>query len=71
MITLLKAIGDFLVSIGVLIINTIASILWVVGSIPQFIGSITAIFAYCPTELLAYLEISLALIILFAIIKLL
>lgn len=71
MIAWLKAIGDFLLSIIMLIGNTLTSIVWVITSIPKFVTTVTAVFAYCPTQLLAFLEISLALIILFAIIKLL
>lgn len=71
MLEILSAIGDFLLSIVVLISNTLMSIVWVITSIPKFVTTITAVFAYCPTQLLAFLEISLALIIVFAIIKLL
>ena len=71
MISFLESVVQFLVSIAQFFINTLRSIIWVVTSIPQFVGSITAIFAYCPSYLLVFLEISLALTILFAIIKLL
>lgn len=71
MIAWFSAIGDFILSIITLIINTLSSIFWVLATIPKFVSTITAVFAYCPTQLLAFLEISLALIILFAIIKLL
>lgn len=71
MIAWLKAFGDFFISIIMLIGNTLTSIVWVITSIPKFVSTVTSVFAYCPTYLLAFLEISLALIILFAIIKLL
>lgn len=71
MIALLESIVQFFLSICQFIINTIRSIIWVLASIPQFVGSVTAVFAYCPSYLLVFLEISLALMILFAIIKLL
>lgn len=71
MIDALLSVVDFLVSIVKFIANTLSSIFWVITSIPKFTGSITAIFAYCPTPLLVFLEISLALTVLFAVIKLL
>lgn len=71
MIAALQSVVQFLISIAEFFTNTIRSILWVIASIPQFVGSITAIFAYCPSYLLVFLEISLALTVLFAIIKLL
>lgn len=71
MIAWLESIGQFFLSIISFIANTLSSIIWIITSIPQFVGSITAVFAYCPTPLLVFLEISLALTIVFAIIKLL
>lgn len=71
MIDALMAIVDFIIAIGSFFYNTLASIIWVITSIPSFVGSITALFAYCPTFILAFLEISLALMVLFAIFKLL
>lgn len=71
MIDALLSVVDFLISIGQFIWNTISSVIWVITSIPQFISSITAVFAYCPSFLLVFLEISLALMVLFAIFKLL
>lgn len=70
MIDALLSVVDFLVSILQFFINTLMSIFWIIGSIPNFVSSITAIFAYCPTGLLVYLEICIALTILFAVIKL-
>lgn len=49
----------------------LALVIWVITSIPKFTASLTAIFAYCPTSLLIWLELSLALTVLFAVIKLL
>lgn len=71
MIDLLTGIVDFLGSIIVFIGNTFSSIIWVITSIPKFTSTFTAIFAYCPTPLLVWLEVCLALTVLFAIIKLL
>lgn len=71
MINFFSGIIDFLNSIVQFIINTLASIIWVITSIPKFTASLTAIFAYCPTSLLIWLELSLALTVLFAVIKLL
>ena len=61
---------DFFVSLAQWLSNTFQSIAWVIVSIPKFTSSITAIFAYCPTRLLVFLEVSLALTVLFAVIKL-
>lgn len=71
MVDAILGIADFIMSIIHFIGNTLASIIWVVTSIPQFVGTVTGLFAYCPTPLLIFLEMSLALMILFAIIKLL
>lgn len=71
MIDALYGIVDFIVAIANFLVNTFMSIVWVVTSIPSFVGIITALFAYCPTFILVFLEISLALMVLFAIFKLL
>lgn len=70
MIDFLASIVDFAISIVTFIRNTIASILWIITSIPQFLTTFTAIFAYCPTPLLVFLEVCLALTVVFALIKL-
>lgn len=71
MMDVLYGIVDFIVAIASFVVNSFMSIVWVVTSIPSFVGSITALFAYCPTFILVFLEISLALMVLFAIFKLL
>lgn len=71
MLEYLEAIAQFLISIVQFVLNHIKSLIWVVTSIPQFVSSVTAVFAYAPTPLLAFLEISVAIMVLFAIIKLL
>lgn len=71
MIEALTAIVDFISAIGSFIFNTLSSVIWVITSIPSFVTTISALFTYCPTFLLAFLEISLALMVLFAIFKLL
>lgn len=71
MMDVLYGIVDFFVAIANFIVNTFMSIVWVVTSIPSFVSSITALFAYCPTFILVFLEISLALMVLFAVFKLL
>lgn len=70
MIDMLSGIIDFIGSIIGFIVNTLMSILWIIKSIPSFVTQISSIFVYCPTFLLVWLEVSLALTILFAIIKL-
>ena len=71
MIDAILGIVDFLISVYQLISNTLQSLCWVVASIPVFLGSVTSTFAYCPTPLLIWLEVCLALTVLFAVIKLL
>ena len=71
MIDALLGIVDFLAAIASFVFNTISSIVWVVTSIPSFVGAITSLFAYCPTFILVFLEISLTLMVLFAVFKLL
>lgn len=71
MMDVLYGIVDFIIAIASFIVNTFRSVVWVITSIPSFVGTITALFAYCPTFLLVFLEISLALMVLFAIFKLL
>ena len=46
MIDALLAIVDFIIAIGSFLYNTLASIIWVISSIPSFVTSITALFAY-------------------------
>lgn len=71
MIDFLLSIVDFLQSILMLVMNTLSSVVWVINSIPSFVMTFTAVFAYSPTILLVWLEIALALTIVFGIIKLL
>lgn len=71
MISILQSIVQFIVSFCTFIINTLTSIIWVAFNIPRFVESIAAVFAYCPSPLLVFLEISLALTALYAVIKLL
>lgn len=58
MMDVLYGIVDFIIAIASFIVNTFQSIVWVITSIPSFVGTITALFAYCPTFLLVFLEIS-------------
>lgn len=71
MMDFLYGLVDFLVAIYNLIYNTVTAVVWAVTSIPKFSAIIVELFAYCPTFLLVFLEVSLALMIVFAIIKLL
>lgn len=70
MIDAILGIVEFLTSIFALITNTLASVIWVITSIPQFVGTFTALMAYCPTYLVVWVECALALTVLFAIMKL-
>lgn len=70
MIEILTGIGQGILTIINLIGNTIASVVWAILNIGKFATTITALFAYCPTFIVVFLEVSLALTILFAVIKL-
>ena len=70
MIDFLAGIADFITSVVMLIMNTLSSVLWVIQAIPSFDTTFTGVFAYSPTALLVWLELSLALTVVFAIIKL-
>lgn len=71
MIDILSSIGDAIYTLFQLIINTITSVLWVIVNIGEFQSTIVALTAYCPSFILVFLEVSLALTIVFAIFKLL
>ena len=71
MMDVLYGIVDFIVAIANFVVNFFMSIVWVVNSIPSFVSIVTALFAYCPTFLLVFLEISIALMVLFAVFKVL
>lgn len=53
------------------IINTFKSLIWVIGSIPQFVGTLTSVGAYIPTFLAAFFAISISVTVLYAVFKLL
>lgn len=67
----MQAVIDFLLSVVDFIGNQIMTVVWAIGAIPQFTVFIGSFFTYCPGFLLLFLEVSLALTVLFAIIKLL
>lgn len=67
----MEAIIDFFISLGDFLINQIQTVIWAVAAIPRLASFFNSFFAYCPSFLLIFLEVSLALTILFAIIKLL
>lgn len=71
MLDAILGVVDFLKTALDFLINTVRSIIWIAESIPNFVSTVHGLFAYCPTPLLIFLEMSLALMILFAIIKLL
>lgn len=67
----MEAIVDFFITLCDFIVNQIATVKWVIEIIPEFATFYNSFFAYCPTFLMVFCEVSLALTILFAIIKLL
>lgn len=71
MIEILTGIGEAIATLITFFINTISSLIWVVTNIDSFLTTVTSLAAYCPTFLLAFLEISLALTALFAVLKML
>lgn len=71
MLDAIMGIVDAIVAFVKFIIGTLNSLVWLISSIPKFNVILLEIFAFCPTFLLAFLEVALALMVLFAVLKLL
>lgn len=67
----LGALTDIIMSLINLVITLVNSVIWFVTNLPQFVSGITASFAYAPTFLVPFLSASVALFVVFAIIRLL
>lgn len=65
------AVIDAIIAFIKFIIGTLNSLVWLISSIPKFNVILLEVFAFCPTFLLSFLEVALALMVLFAILKLL
>lgn len=70
MIDALMGIVDFIGTIIQLLSNTLASVIWAISALPQFTATLGSMLAYCPLYLVAWIEISIALTVLFAVLKL-
>lgn len=62
---------DVLASLIGLVVTMVESIIWLTGNIPQLVAGVTAGFAYAPTFLMPFLSGSVALLVAFAIIRML
>lgn len=71
MIDFLLGIVEFLVTICGFIGNTLLSIIWAITSIPKFVSTLMQLADYCPTPLLVWIEVCIAVTIVFAVIRLL
>lgn len=70
MIDILTGIGEAILTFLQYIGNLFESGLWFITNIGTFMGTIAELSAYCPTFLLVFLEVSLALMVLLAIFRL-
>lgn len=66
-----SSIADILLSVINLLVTLVDSVIWVVTNLPQLIAGVTASFAYAPAFLTPFLAASVALLVVFAIIRLL
>ncbi len=64
-------LADILGSLIMLVVNLVSSIVWLVTNLPQLVGGITSALAFIPTYFMPYALVCLALITVFAIIKIL
>lgn len=62
---------DILVSLIQLVVTLVKSILWLVTNLPQLISGVTSGFAYAPSFIMPFLACSLAILVVFMLIKLL
>lgn len=62
---------DIIVSVINLLITLVESILWLIGYLPVLVASVTASFGFAPTFLIPFLTASVALLVVFCIIRLL
>lgn len=65
------SIIDILVSLIQLVVTLVDSVLWLIANLPQLVAGVTAGFAYTPTFLMPFLTASVALLVVFAIIRML
>lgn len=66
----LGGIADLIASLIMLVVNLVSSIVWMVTNLPQFVSGVTSSLAFIPSYFMPYAIVCLALIVLFAIIKL-
>lgn len=62
---------DIILSVFKLLITLVDSLLWLIANIPQLLSGVIAGFAYAPSFILPFLMGSLAILVVFMIIKLL
>lgn len=66
----MEAIISFFMALIDFIANQIMTLIWAIQTIPQFVDFIFEFLAYCPSFLLFFMEASVALTVLFAVLKL-
>lgn len=62
---------DIIMSVVQLFVTTISSVFWLVTNLPQLLAGITASFAYTPDFLFPFLSSSVALLVVFMIMRML
>lgn len=65
-----QTVLDYLVAIGEFIGMLIEGVLWLISILPSLGTQITSIFAYCPPFVGIFLSLSFAVILLYAVFKL-
>lgn len=62
---------DIILALVNLLVTLVRSVFWVVVNLPQLISGVTAAFSYCPDFLLPFLSASVALLVVFCIMRML
>lgn len=65
------SILDIIVSLVQLVVTMVDSILWLVTNLPQLISGVTSGFAYAPSFIMPFLSVSVAILVVFMLIRLL
>lgn len=65
------SIIDVLISLIQLVVTLVDSVIWLITNLPQLVAGVSAGFAYAPTFLMPFLAASVALLVVFAVIRML
>lgn len=66
----MESLINFLSSIVDFILNQLGALIWAITMIPQLVQSVVDILAYAPGFLTVFLDASIAVMVLFAVLKL-